>query len=151
MEQFFRDTISNLPALGGVNQEQKLDGKMATLVKELVSVCDEFSFGKHMKKKVILDGIRKDKEFYGLNGRVVYRYLLSYVEQMKLKAPQSHVDITEIQRKNKEFYTDWLKKKRKNNPDYDPIVEAKRVFEEMANKKVERNAPGAGTRIKRSL
>ena len=69
MEQFFRDTISNLPALGGVNQEQKLDGKMSALVKELVSVCDEFSFGKHMKKKVILDGIRKDKEFYGLNGR----------------------------------------------------------------------------------
>ena len=151
MDQFFRDTISNLPLLGGVNQEQKLGGHFAALVKELVSVCDEFNLSEKVKQKVILDGIRKDKEFYGLNGRVVYRYLIQYVEDMKLKAPQSHVDISEIQRKNKEFYTDWLKKKKKKNPDYDPIVEAKKVFEEMANKKVERNAPGAGTRIRRSL
>jgi hypothetical protein len=75
MREFFQQLLPKLHALTGIDQGAKLSREQVTeLFDALVCECNEPEWAKikpEVKERVILDSIKNEKEFYGLNVKFV--------------------------------------------------------------------------------
>jgi len=75
MREFFQKLLPKLHALTGIDQGAKLSKDQVTeLFDALVAECNEPEWSKikpEVKERVILDAVKNEKEFYGLNVKFV--------------------------------------------------------------------------------
>ncbi|MDA1120893.1 MAG: hypothetical protein O2887_10465 [Bacteroidetes bacterium] len=152
MKDFLKKTFLRLPITSGIDQAQKLGPSGSKeLIADLEKTCNRFKLPERIKEQIIDDGIMNDPDFYGLNSKILFKWFSRYIERMKLTAPQSHVDISEIERENEIKYKKMLEEKKRQNPDYNPEKEAIRIAQELAEKTTVSRGKGLGQRIKEQL
>ena len=140
MRQYFFNLLESLDKVAGIKQLDKIyqshdtvdDAKIEInlLIDELCSVCNRFDYiPRPDMKRIIHDGILMDPEFFGLNGRAVFRWLSKscgayYKEPIEaVKLPEGVEKYEPVTGEAREkWLQDWLKVLNKVDENVKPVL-----------------------------